>query len=266
MAINHFKLKKIKDGNGHLETAIKGKTTFPTPNKGIMAAFNAMVEAVIEEKKEADLLDFISKNRSHIKLEPFEAHEFSPLFMKLAQDANSAEMIRSAFELYSLVPSTLAAIDDIKSRLLTLSTYERTIKDGSMIVKKSDLTADLEELEKFNVAGKVNEVYAYLNTAVLHESDGNVRGAFAVYEQMELYFPNAKIMGKEGKVIPARENNLYNLVRTSALIGEVLITEQYGSIFLKDFPKSKYVNEVRRLMLTSSSTESMRSASRLQKS
>ncbi|MGC6457053.1 MAG: tetratricopeptide repeat protein [Akkermansiaceae bacterium] len=251
MAINHFKLKKIKDGNGHLETAIKGKTTFPTPNKGIMAAFNAMVEAVIEEKKEADLLDFISKNRSHIKLEPFEAHEFSPLFMKLAQDANSAEMIRSAFELYSLVPSTLAAIDDIKSRLLTLSTYERTIKDGSMIVKKSDLTADLEELEKSNVAGKVNEVYAYLNTAVLHESDGNVRGAFAVYEQMELYFPNAKIMGKEGKVIPARENNLYNLVRTSALIGEVLITEQYGSIFLKDFPKSKYVNEVRRLMLTS---------------
>ncbi len=251
MAICHFKLKKIKDGNQYLETAIKEKTTFPTPNKGIMAAFNAMVEAVIEDKKETDLLDFIAENRAHIKLEPFEAHEFSPLFMKLAQDANSADMIRSAFELYSLVPSTLAAIDDIKARLKTLSTYDRTIQDGSMIVKKSDLQADLDELEQANIAGKVNEVYAYLNTAVLHEADGNIRGAFAVYEQMELYFPNAKIMGKEGKVIPARENNLYNLVRTSALIGEVLTTEKYGSIFLKDFPESKYVDEVRRLMLTS---------------
>jgi hypothetical protein len=171
--------------------------------------------------------------------------------MKLAQDANSADMIRSAFELYSLVPSTLAAIDDIKARLKTLSTYDRTIQDGSMIVKKSDLQADLDELEQANIAGKVNEVYAYLNTAVLHEADGNIRGAFAVYEQMELYFPNAKIMGKEGKVIPARENNLYNLVRTSAVIGEVLTTEKYGSVFLKDFPESKYVDEVRRLMLTS---------------
>ena len=107
-----------------------------------------------------------------------------------------------------------------------------------MIVNKGDLAEDLTELEKADTAGKVNEVYAYLNTAVLHEEDGNIRGAFAVYEQMELYFPNAKVM-RDGKVSAGRENNLYNLVRTSALIGEVLTTEHYGSIFLKDFPESK---------------------------
>jgi len=78
MAINHFKLGKISEGQGHLETAIKGKVLFPTPNKGIMSAFNVMVEAVIEKKNEKALLDFIAKNRAHIKLEPFEAHE-SPL-------------------------------------------------------------------------------------------------------------------------------------------------------------------------------------------
>ena len=99
-----------------------------------------------------------------------------------------------------------------------LSNYDRTIRDGSMIVKKGDLDADLAELETADTSGKVNEVYAYLNTAVLHEEDGNVRGAFAVYEQMELYFPNAKVM-RDGKVGAGRENNLYNLVRTSALIG-----------------------------------------------
>jgi len=250
MAIDHYKLKKITEGNGYLETAIKGKTTFPTPNKGIMAAFNVMVAAVIEKKDEAALLDFLSKNRAHIKLEPFEAHEFSPLFMKLAQDARSAEMIRSTFELYALVPSTVAAIDDIKARLSMLATHDRTIRDGSMIVKKGDLSESLTQLEKADLSGKVNEVYAFLNTAVLHEEDGNVRGAFAVYEQLELYFPKAKIF-RDGKEVAARENNLYNLVRTSAVIGEVLITEKYGSVFLKDFPESSHVKEVRRMMLTS---------------
>lgn len=250
MAINHYKLQKISEGNGYLETAIKGKVNFPTPNKGIMAAFNAMVEAVIQRKNESALLDFLSKNRAHIKLEPFEAHEFSALFMKLAQDARAAGMVRSTFELYSLVPSTVAAIDDIKARLSMVSSYARTIRDGSMIVNKADLTKSLADLEKANALGKVNEVYAYLNTAVLHEENGNPRGAFAVYEQMERYFPNAKIF-RDGKVVPGRESNLYNLVRTSAIIGEIFTTESYGSLFLKDFPESEYVPEVRRMMLSS---------------
>lgn len=250
MAINHYKLDKVTEGSKYLETAITGKVVFPTPNKGIMAAFNVMVESVIRKKDEQALLDFLAKNRAHIKLEPFEAHEFSALFMKLAQDARSAEMIRSTFELYALVPSTVAAIDSIKARLAMVGTHARTIRDGSMIVKKDDLNGSLTDLEKANSSGKVNEVYAYLNTAVLHEEDGNIRGAFAVYEQLELYYPKAKIF-RDGKVVAARENNLYNLVRTSAVIGEVLITEHYGSIFLKDFPESSHVKEVRRMMLTS---------------
>ncbi len=250
MAINHFKLRKIKEGNEFLETSIKGKTTFPTPNKGIMSAFSEMVEAVIEKKDEAALLDFLSKNRAHIQLEPFEAHEFSQLFMKLAQDAKGADMIRSTFELYALVPSTIAAIDDINARLTMIGDYDRTIKDGSMIVNRAELSASLEDLESADKQGKVNEVYAFLNTAVMHEADGNVRGAFAAYEQLELYLPKAKIL-RDKQLVAMRESNLYNLIRTSAVIGEVLTTEHYGTIFLKDFPTSQHVDEVRRMMLTS---------------
>jgi tetratricopeptide (TPR) repeat protein len=250
MAINNYKLKKIAEGNKFLETAIKGKVSFPTPNKGIMSAFSAMVAAVVDKKDEAALLDFLAKNRGHIQLEPFEAHEFSPLFMKLAQDARSAEMIRSTFELYSLVPSTTATINDIKARLQMVGSIKQSIRDGSMVVRKSDLTKSLEDLEKADALGKVNEIYAYLNTAVLHEEYGNTRGAFAVYEQLERYYPKAKIF-RDGKVTPARENNLYNLVRTSAVIGEVFTTEHYGTIFLKAFPESTHAPDVRRMMLTS---------------
>ena len=250
MAVCNFKLRKIGEGGKYLETAIKNKMTFPTPNKGIMTAFHSMVEAVIDKKDEKSLLEFIAKNRGHIKLEPFEAYEFAPLFMKLAQDAKAAEMMNSTFELYALVPSTVGAIDDVKARLESVGTYPRTIKDGSKVINKKTLETDLESLKDADTSGKMNEVYAFLNTAVMHEDEGNVRGAFAVYEQLELYYPNAKVY-KDKKVVAAREKNLYHLVRTSSIIGEVLTTEFYGSRFLKDFPKSEHVEEVRRMMLTS---------------
>lgn len=250
VAISHFKLGNIKDGMQFLETAINNKLTFPTPNRGIMSGFQAMVEAVIKTKNEKALLDFLGKNRASIKLDPYEAYDFAPLFMKLAQDAKSAEMLRSTFELYSLVPGTLVTIDDIETKLDDIGNYPRTLRDGTHVVNPESLKQALAATKKKLASGEVNEIYAYLNTAVLHEQAGNVRGAFAVYQQLERYFPNAKIYKKDG-VAPYRENNLYNLVRTASIIGEVLTTAQYGERFLKAFPDSQYVPEVRRLMLAS---------------
>lgn len=250
MAICHYKLRKIPEGNKNFETALTNKVGFSTSNKQIMLGFHALVEAIIDKNNEPALLDFISKNREHIKLEPFEAFEFAPLFMKLALDAKGAGMMRSSFELYSLVPSTVAAIDDIKARLKMVGRHELLIRDGSKLVKKEVLLKDIEALEKAQSAGELNEIYAFLNTAVMHEEDGNVRGAYAVYEQLEAYFPKAKIM-RDKRPFAMREKNLYNLVRTSSVIGEVLTTEKYGSRFLKLFPKSEYAEEVRRLTLSS---------------
>ncbi len=249
-SICNFKLKNFKKGSDQLEIAIKNKATFPTPNKGIMAAFAAMVESVIEKKNERVLLDFLSKNRGHVKLSPFEAYEYAPLFMKLANQAKEAGMMRSTFELYSLVPSTVSAINDTKTRLDSIGQFPATIADGTMSIGRNDLKGDLENLQTAQRKGTLNEVYAFLNTAVMHEEDGNIRGAFAVYQQMEHYFPKAKVM-KDGALVPMRERNLYNLVRCSSTLGEVFVTEKYGSRFLKVFPDSKYAPEVRRMMLTS---------------
>ena len=111
----------------------------------------------------------------------------------------------------------------------------------------------------------MNEVYALLNTAVMHEDDGNTRGAFAVYEQTGALLSQMPRSSSDKKIVPAREKNLYNLVRTSSIIGEVLTTEKYGSRFSEGlFPTSEYAEEVRRLTLSSPSSGkgSMPSASR----
>jgi tetratricopeptide (TPR) repeat protein len=244
MSMAHFKLTQIPAGIENLETAITNKEKFPTPDAGIMVGFQALVEAVIEKTNEQALIDFLNKNRSDIKLEPFQMHQFAPVFMKLAADALAAEMDRSAFELYALVPSTQAAIDDIKARLLQIGSIDRRFADpprSNRQIHKEVLDADLEELKKQLRSGDPHEVIATAATAYIHENNKNVRGAFAAYEQLELYFNKAK----------KREEYLYNLVRTSAIIGEVLVTEKYGSLFLKTFPGSKHEESVRSMMLTS---------------
>jgi tetratricopeptide (TPR) repeat protein len=241
MAVCYFKLFKIPEGIENLETAIKNKEVFPTPDQGIMAGFQSLVQACIEKTNEQALMDFLDKNRADITLEPFQMCSFGPIFMRLAADALSADMDRTAFELYALVPSTVAAVGDVEARIASLATLPRQVKDGSKVLDKKLLTADLEILKGYKKSGHPPEVTALEATAFIHEQNGNARGAFAAYEQLELFFNKA----------PKREEYLYNLVRTSSLIGEVLTTEKYGSIFLKTFPESDHVESVRNMMLTS---------------
>lgn len=240
LSICHLKLGKLPEGIEHLETAIKNKIRFRTPDAGIVAAFQALVAAVIEKRDEKTLLAFIDKNRAEIVIEPFEMEVYSRLFLKLAADAMGAEMQSSAIALYQLVPATDVMIEDLKSRIARLAS-RGGMKEATRTLVKANLQKALDNLEQQKREGAPNETILLGATAFIHESHGNVRGAYAAYEQLELSFPKAK----------KREDNLYNLVRTGSIIGEVFATENYGSRFIKAFPDSKYVPAVRRMMLTS---------------
>jgi tetratricopeptide (TPR) repeat protein len=241
MAICHFKLAKIPEGIENLEIAIKNKETFPTPDAGIVAGFQALVAAVIDKRNEQALLDFMEKNRAEIIIEPFEMPPYASLFMKLAGDAVSADMDRAAMALYQLVPGTEVVRQDLQARLEMLG--ERPgVRDGGRNIVNKDLKDQIAEIDKYKREGTVAEATALGAMAFMHEKHGNIRAAYAAFEQLELYWSE-----KNKK----REDNLYNLVRTSSLVGEVLATEEHGSRFLKLFPESKHVPAVRRMMLTS---------------
>lgn len=240
MSIAHYKLGKIPEGNSYLEIAIKNKDTFPTPDAGILAGFQALGGAVIEKNNEQALIDFIAKNRGDITVEPFEMHDFSKLFLKLAADAIAADMQRAAMLLYQMIPATEAEIDDTKVKIEALS-ERRGVKDGARMIVTKTLVDNLKSLEADRRGPKSAETVKLAATAFIHEKNGNVRGAYAAYEQLERYFPKAE----------KREDNLYNFVRTSSVIGEVVTTEKFGRQFLKLFPSSTYVPAVRRMMLSS---------------
>jgi len=242
LAICHFMMEKpnIPDGIRYFETALKNKEKMRTSDAGVVAAFLALSHAVIAEKNEAAMVDFLSKNRAYITLEPYQMYEFTPLFMKLAAEALEADMYIAAFNLYAMIPCTEDVLEDIRVRLEQLPN-RRGIKDGVTIIDTARLKKGKEKLEEKVRSGDPDDVNVLIAMCYLQDQAGNQRGVYGALEQLELYYPKSK----------KRENNLFNLVRISSLIGEILATEHYGSIFLKDFPESDKVENVRRLMLSS---------------
>ena len=189
-AVCQYKLGNLPAGNENLEIAIRNKENFPSPESGIVAGFQALVEAAIAKKDEQAMLDFIGKNRGELIIDPVEMANYSGVFLKLAGDALAAGMQRAAIAVYQFVPSAEAGPADV-------------IKLAAI--------------------------------ALVHERNGNLRGAFAAYQQLELYFPDA----------PGREEYLYHLVRTATLVGEADLARLYAGRMLRDFPNSPRLAEIR---------------------
>lgn len=239
LAVCHYKLGRIPEGNENLEIAIKNKERFRTAESGIVAGFQALVSAVILKRNEQALLDFIDKNRGELVIDPFAMQQYSRVFMKLAGEAVAAEMERAAMALYHFVPSTDAAIDDIKANLKAIGEL-KDVRDGDRYLVKSKLEQDLAALESDRRGNKANEMVKLGASAFLHEKNGNIRGAYTAYYQLEQFYPASE----------KREDNLFNLIRTSSLVAPGAETQKYGDVFLKTFPNSKHVPAVRRMMLS----------------
>src|SRR5690606_25941967 len=159
-----------------------------TPDAAIVSGFQALVGAVVEGGKEQALLDFIAKNRGDIIIEPFEMQPYAPLYMKLAADAINANMQRAALELYQMVPSTDEIIDDLRARSASLG-GRPGMRDGARNLVKKRLDDALAALEADRRAQKSNEVIKLAATAFIHEKNGNIRGAYAAYRQLDAHYP-----------------------------------------------------------------------------
>ena len=240
MAICHYRIAKLPEGNEHLEIAITNKNTFPTPDEAIVSGFQAMVTAAIEKKNEQVILDFIGKNRGALIIAPYAMQRFSKIFMKLAGDAIGAGMTKTALYLYQFVPSTQAAIDDLRSRIKDMGNLAK-IPDGASSLDKARMEAELAALESEQRGNKAVEMIKLAAIAYIHETGANIHGAFGAYLQLEKFFPKAE----------NREDNLFHLVRTSSVISALSYTQKYGEVFLKDFPESKHKPSVQKLMLSS---------------
>ena len=228
MAVCDYQLGRIPEGNENLEIAINNRHGFPTPDEGIIAGFQSLVTTAIAKHNEQALLDFIEKNRGGLMSESYVMQRFSRVFLKLAGDAIAADMQCAAMALYQFVPSTEVALEDARARL----------KETTDPSEKQALQQDVASAEADLKGNNPPEMIRLAGIAFLHEKRGNIRGAFAAYQQLESFHPDSQ----------NREQNLFNLVRTSSLVADGNITRGYAETFLRDFPKSAHVPELQNLL------------------
>ncbi len=238
LAICHYKLGRIPEGNGHLEIAIRNRTPFATPEGGIVSGFEALANAVLVHKEEQALLDFIRNNRGGLALRPLEVRRFAPVFLKIAGDLLGAGMERAAMAIPPLVPSTDAAIDEIRARLRSMG-EQGSAADGPRVLSRAALEQDLAALETERREGRPHETITLAATAVIHERNGNLRGALAAYRQLVACYPASS----------RREEQLHHLVRTASLVGHATEAKTAALTLAREFPQSARLAPTRDLAL-----------------
>lgn len=241
VAVCNYKLGRIAPGNLNLEIAISNKDTFPTPDSGIVAGFEALVQTAIAAKNERTVLDFIRKNRGGITFEPHEMVGFSAIYMKLAADAFAAGMPAASLAIYQLVPSTECVIDDLRARIRAMGPLAE-IREGTEVVTKLSLEQKLAAAEEQYRGPEAREIIKLAAAALIHEKGGNLRGAHAAYDQLVRWFPAAA----------KREDYLFNLIRLGIELGEPdeQIAEMTGKL-IAEFPQSASAPAARELSLSS---------------
>lgn len=237
-----YKLRKIIPGNQDLEAAMQNKLTFQIQDAAILAAFREMAEACIELGNEQALVDFIRKNRGGILTTDDDLFPHAGVLMKLANEAREAEMKRAAVLLYQMLPSTERAIGLTRFKLKNIGKLGGVRSPISgVIYAKDQLKVRQEQLEKEHDSPTSLAMVQLAHIAFMHEIEGNLRGAYAAYRQLELHYPHAE----------KREDNLFNLARTSFLVGGAANGLADAKKFLAEYPDSKHAPFIKRLMFQS---------------
>jgi len=240
MAICHYKIGEVAKGNEHLEMAITNKVRFATPNTAIVSAFQVLVDISLQADSEQVFLDFVAKNKGGVLIEPFEMQKFSKIFMKLAGDAVAADKIKTALLLYQFVPPTQVAIDDLTARIKAMGKIP-SFPDGTTRLNKAQMETELTALKAEYSGNKAMEMIKLAAIAFIYEKQGYVPGAYAAYSNLETNYSRSE----------KREDNLFNLIRTSSILGKMLEVQEYSETFLETFPESKYKPDIMKLMLSS---------------
>ena len=240
LALCHLACGDVVQGAENLETAVRNRKGFATPDSGIVATLQSLVATSITKKDAATLTAFLGKNKGALVISPFEMATYAPVFVRMATDAMTASMDQAALDLFQLIPPSEKIAAALKAKIDGMGEQPSVTEAGRALVK-ADLQAMLDALEKSVRDGSCHEAIQLGATAVIRERQGDLRGAYQACEQLESRFPHAK----------DRETYLFNVVRTGAALGEPAAAAKYGPQFLETYPESKQGPAVRRLMLVS---------------
>jgi tetratricopeptide (TPR) repeat protein len=240
IALCHLQLGDLMLGAENLETAIRNKGGFATPDTGIVAALQLLVGTAIAKNDENTLRAFFESNREALAMPPFEMAGYSDSFVKLATDALGAGMDTAALAIFQLIPSSDEMAKELRAKIAAMGEQAEVAEGGRKLVK-AQLQVRLDAIEQARREGTVHEVLQLEAIAAYQEKQGNLAGARGAFAELVERFPRAQ----------RRTDHLFHLVRTSAALGEPQEVEKHAAKFLETYPESPQVPAVKRLLLVS---------------
>jgi tetratricopeptide (TPR) repeat protein len=238
LAVCHYKLGDIRSGNERLEIAIRNKEVFPTTDASIVTGIQELAAVAIEQRNEQALLDFLTKNRADIVLSPADGCVYSSNYLTSAGHALAAGFYRAALFFYGLVPDDEVAMDDLRAGIVLLGGRPALV-EGARLKDRQAMQQSLANLEEARREGVSASMFKLAGIAVIQEKIGNLSGSYAAYDQLERFYPLAK----------AREEHLFQLIRTAAEIGLASEAQKQAEKFASLFPQSSRLGEMRSLVL-----------------
>lgn len=240
VALCHLQLGDLMLGAENLETAIRNKGGFATPDTGIVAALQLLVAAAIAKNDENTLRAFFESNREALVMPPVEMAGYSDSFVKLATDARGAGMDAAALAIFRLIPSTEDMTKELRNKIAAMG-EQAEISEGGRKLVKAQLQARLDAIERARREGTPHEVLQLEATAAYQEKQGNLSGVREAFAELVERYPRAQ----------RRADHLFHLVRTSAALGEPQEVEKQAAKFLEAYPDSPLSPTVKRLLLVS---------------
>jgi tetratricopeptide (TPR) repeat protein len=240
VALSHLQLGELVLGAENLQTAVRNKGGFATPDNGIVAALQTLVATAIAKNDGNTLRAFFETNREALAMPPCDMAAYSDAFVKMATDALGAGMDAAALAIFRLIPSSEAMANDLRAKITAMGEQAEIVESGRKLVQ-AELQARLDAVEEGRRDGTNHEVLQLEATAAYQEKQGNLPGAHAAFAELVERFPRT----------PRRADHIFHLVRTSAALGESQEVEKQAAKFLEAYPDSSQAPLVKRMLLVS---------------
>lgn len=247
MAVCNFQKDppSFEEGLDLYRTALKNKIEYRVSNYDIMVCFNFFCRGLLDSERsdseiEEIFLSFLSEHRQDILLDAYEMPAYTQMVLRLAARSAERQMVGMSSELFAMIPESKYVASQLEQQLEQIGNRP-VVQDGRVVKQNKTMRAHLTQARENMETAETDDVTALIQTGNLSFRMGNYRGAYGAFLHLEQTYPNH----------PRREDSLFQLVQLAALLNEVLLTEEFGSRFLKDFPESSYKPAVESLMLGS---------------
>ena len=210
--------------------AIARATRYRIKSESLWSGFLNVVESYTRSDNKSDgrkAVSFVDRHAPNLLGDAIAHGNFAGRILTLGKASMDNDQVGLAWRLFGLMPTTDQVL--LAGKIADPAKLSKTKKK---IVQNWQLKLD---------TGEPMEISTYFRLAELYQKEGLPRAQFAIYDHMGSHYKKTKF----------RPQILYSATRTASQIGEMIVAQEHGLAFLKEFPTHELRPEVAKLLLSS---------------